>query len=86
VGGPDGRNDRVGPGFGIHRSPTLLPWIGHTRTSLRRLAVVYRNLPALDIANSQANFVARLDDPVSQPLEVSLRVVVGDELLQSTLQ
>ena len=57
--------------FGIHRSPTLLPRIGHTQTVLRALAMVVAQhaaeaLPALDIANLPTDLVARIDDPVPQ--------------------
>ncbi|MFT5108240.1 MAG: hypothetical protein ACI9UA_003883 [Pseudoalteromonas tetraodonis] len=61
-----------------------------TRTYLRRLAVVIPQnateaLPAPDIACIPADFVARFDDPVPKALVVALRMVVGDELILSTL-
>jgi len=40
----------------------------------------------LDLTNPPTNFGARIDDSVFQSLMIAFKVVVGDELLQSTLQ
>ena len=68
-----------------------LNWVRDTPISLRRLTVVIPQhaaevLPSLDITNLLSNFVARVNDPVPQSLVVALPVVVGDELIQCTLQ
>jgi hypothetical protein len=79
-------------GKGEGRKPPSLGGL-RSRVQGRHLVLEYLcfrvrliNCTLRDIANSQANFVARVDDPVPQALVIALPMVVGDELLQSTLK